>query len=77
MVIKEDELKELMQPKADIEKISTLSWDGNNLLTRIPKDIKQELGLEKGNKLRWLVKVKENEITLKLEDGKTKEEKTN
>ena len=77
MVISEEELKELIEPKAEIEKISTISSDGYNLLTRIPRDIEKELRLEKGNKLRWLVEVNEKKIILKLEDDKTKKEKIN
>jgi len=55
MPITERELIELIEVRADIEKITTLSSDGRNLLTRIPKEIKEHLKLKKGNKLRWLV----------------------
>ena len=55
MVISEEEFRKLLEIKADIEKITTLSSDGKNLLTRVPKDIRYFLNLEKGDKLRWLV----------------------
>jgi hypothetical protein len=55
MVITEQELRTLISFKAEIEKISTISSDGKNLLIRIPKKVKDSLGLKKGYKLRWLV----------------------
>ncbi|MBD3252180.1 hypothetical protein GF386_00420 [Candidatus Pacearchaeota archaeon] len=55
MAITEEELRKLIDINADIEKITTLSSDGRNLLTRIPKEIRDFLKLEKGDKLRWLV----------------------
>ncbi len=73
MTITKEELKELVTPSADIEKISSVSSDGENLLTRIPKDVARELKISKGDKLRWLVKVKSNEIILIIEDGRKKE----
>jgi hypothetical protein len=57
MVISEEELKKLIEVRADIEKITTLSSDGRNLLTRIPKDIRDFLKLTKGTKIRWLVDI--------------------
>ena len=55
MAISEKELRNLVTIRADIEKISTLSSDGRNLLTRVPKEIIDFLELKKGNKLRWSV----------------------
>jgi bifunctional DNA-binding transcriptional regulator/antitoxin component of YhaV-PrlF toxin-antitoxin module len=55
MAITEQELKEIIGVKAEIEKITTLSSDGKNLLTRIPKEIRDSMKLEKGDKLRWVV----------------------
>jgi len=57
----------MIEPKADIEKVSTISSDGKTSLTRIPKDIVEELDIKKGDKLRWLVDPKEKRIELKLE----------
>ena len=73
MVITKEELKELISPKADIEKISTLSSDGDNLLTRIPNDIVKELNIRKGDKIRWLVESGSNDIKIHLENGRKKE----
>jgi hypothetical protein len=55
MGITENELNELIAVHVDIEKITTISSDGKNLLTRIPKGICDYLGLEKSMKIRWLV----------------------
>jgi len=55
MAITEQELKELIGFNAEIEKITTLSSDGRNLLTRIPKELRENLSLEKGDKIRWVV----------------------
>ncbi len=63
MAITEEELIELIGIKANIEKISTLSSDGRNLLIRIPKEVKDFLKLEKGDKFRWLV----DEDNIKIE----------
>lgn len=77
MAVTEEKLKEIIEPKADIEKLSTISSDGERLLTRIPKDIEQELNLKKGYRIRWLVKEGSNEITINLEDGSKKKENNN
>ena len=58
MAISEEELRELICFRGDIEKITTLSSDGKNLLTRIPKKIKEHLELKKGDRMRWLVDTK-------------------
>jgi bifunctional DNA-binding transcriptional regulator/antitoxin component of YhaV-PrlF toxin-antitoxin module len=56
MAITEKKLRELIDFKPDAEKISTLSSDGRNLLTRIPKEIREVAGMKKGDKLRWTAK---------------------
>lgn len=55
MGITEKELKKIISITGDIERISTLSYDGKNLLSRIPKEICDFLDLKKGNKMHWLV----------------------
>ena len=67
MPISEDELQDLIHPTAPIEKVSTISSDGKTFITRIPKIIVDELGVEKGDKLRWLAKEKSKKVELKLE----------
>ncbi|MEM0465080.1 MAG: hypothetical protein QXW97_00060 [Candidatus Pacearchaeota archaeon] len=55
MSITERELRRILSIKVDVEKFSTISDDGRNLLTRIPRDVKDFLNLKKGDKIRWLV----------------------
>lgn len=67
MPISEEELKEIIKsPNADIEKISTISSDGKNLLTRIPKEIVEYLKIKKGNKLFWLLPIGSEDLILKI-----------
>ena len=66
MPITEKELRELIAINADIEKITTISSDGRNLLTRIPREIVDFLRIKKGAKIRWLVDVSTKEITLQI-----------
>jgi antitoxin component of MazEF toxin-antitoxin module len=54
-MINEEDLRKLIEIRADIDKITTLSFDGKNLLTRIPKEIREFLKMKKGDKIRWLV----------------------
>lgn len=55
MVISKEELRKLIEVRPQIDKLSTLSYDGKNLLIRIPKEIKDHFNLKKGCKLRWVV----------------------
>lgn len=55
MPISKEELEEMLNVKASVEKVTTISFDGKNHLTRIPKKIIEELKLQKGTQLRWLV----------------------
>jgi len=67
MPVTEEELKKIIrQPNADIEKYTTLSSDGRNLLTRIPKEIVDHLGLKKKDKIRWLVTPSKKEIHIEI-----------
>ncbi|MCW8966570.1 MAG: hypothetical protein OQK82_07790 [Candidatus Pacearchaeota archaeon] len=43
MTISIEELKDLLNVESGLEKISSVSSDGNNLLTRIPKEIREFL----------------------------------
>jgi len=45
-----------------IEKKSKLSFDGKQLMTRIPQDIEKEAKLKKGDKLLWKAKGKKLEV---------------
>lgn len=70
MTITEEELQAILkEPKADIEKITTLSYDGRNLLVRIPKEIVDFLQLKKGEQLKWIINAATKEI--KIEVGKS------
>lgn len=44
--------------KKQVEKSSKLSYDGRQLMTRIPKVIEKEAGLKKGGELLWKAKGK-------------------
>lgn len=55
MSITEKELREMLAVEAEYEKVSTVSSDGRNLLTRIPTKIREKLALKKGDKIRWLI----------------------
>ena len=69
MVITEKELGEIILPESHIEKITTISSDGQKLVVRIPKDIEDEMGIKKGNRFRWLLEEDKNKIILTIENG--------
>jgi len=75
MAITEEELMDLIEPKADIEKVSTVSSAGETFSTRIPKDIMEELKINKGDKIRWFVQRGSEEIKIKLEKANGSKEK--
>ena len=76
MAITEEELDELIKtPKADIEKITKISSDGKTLITRIPKKIEENLGIEKGDRFRWLVDKEKINLDIIKEDGNNKKKK--
>lgn len=78
MAITEEDLDELIEPKGDIQKLSSISSDGKNLVTRVPKDLVDELNISKGDKFEWVLNKNENTISLSvsgaglatLDDGK-------
>jgi len=67
MTVTKEELMELIEPKGDIEKVSTISSAGQTLSTRIPKDIIQELEISKGDKIIWSLKKGSDNIEIRLE----------
>lgn len=71
MGITEKELRDIIGSEPEIEKVSTVSSDGRNLLTRIPKAIAKNIGLKKCDKLVWIIEKKE----IKLEVKKNAKEK--
>jgi hypothetical protein len=76
MVITEEKLKEIIEPKAEIEEISSISSDGRNLLTRIPKQIVENAKITKEQNIRWLFNNKNSELKIELIKDDTKKEKT-
>ncbi len=68
MGITEKELKKILSISSDIEKVTTLSFDGKNLLTRVPKDVCESLELRKGHKIHWLVSNDNKQIRLNITD---------
>ena len=55
MAITKEELEKLINVKPRIERVATISSDGKNLLLRIPKEIRDAFGMEKGDKARFFV----------------------
>ncbi len=64
MTVTDDELVELIEDNHDIKKKTTISSDGKTLLTRIPKDIIEELNIKKGTKFMWTLNKHTGEIIL-------------
>jgi bifunctional DNA-binding transcriptional regulator/antitoxin component of YhaV-PrlF toxin-antitoxin module len=56
MTVSRKELLDLLEVNFSFDKLSSVSSDGKNLLIRIPVNIRKKLGLERGDKLRWLLK---------------------
>ncbi|HLC78301.1 MAG TPA: AbrB/MazE/SpoVT family DNA-binding domain-containing protein [Candidatus Nanoarchaeia archaeon] len=75
MSISREELGELISPRHFLERVSTLSSDGKNLLTRFPKEVCEYLGLSKGDKLRFIV-TKDRKISLEIITDDAKKKKT-
>jgi len=75
MSITRKELEELLKIKTSFEKIVTLSSDGRNLLLRIPKEIREYLSLEKGDKARFSIGDNEKIGFEIIKDDKGKKEK--
>jgi len=68
MVISPQEFSALVGgPNADIERLTTLSSDGKNLLTRVPRELVSFLKLQQGDKLRWTVNAQTKEVRLEIE----------
>ena len=67
MVISKKELSDLIKIKINSDKISRLSFDGKNLLTRIPKEVTNRLKLKKGQKINWVIN-KNNSLQIKILD---------
>jgi len=62
MGITEEELNTLLEGDYDIDKFSSISDDGDNLLIRIPRVVVKELKIKKGNHLRWMIKNKKLKV---------------
>lgn len=70
MSLHEEELKELLDPRIDIEKKTKLSHDGDNLVMRVPRIIEKELNLQKGQSIVWKLHKNETKIILEVANGK-------
>lgn len=77
MAITPKELNQIISTQADIEKITKVSSDSKNLLTRIPKEISHFFHITKHHSLRWNVDIKNKEITLQVLDEKDKKKNKN
>ncbi len=65
MVISKKELLDIIEIKTGVKKTSKLSFDGKNLLTRIPKEISNRLELKKGHKINWVID-RTNSLQIKI-----------
>ena len=78
MAISKEELLEIIEPKNNLVKVSKISSDGKNFVTRIPKEIAEELKMQKGNEFRWTIKENSKKIEIELiQDETTNKEKNN
>lgn len=71
-VLKKNEREELFRALHGheiIEKEVFLSWDGSNLILRLPKDIASYLGINKNNRFKKAIKfrIEEGEENIKKE----------
>ena len=55
MPIKEEDLKALIDLEYRKVKLTKVSYDGKTLSTRIPKEIAEELEIEKGYNIKWTI----------------------
>lgn len=77
MAISKNELESLIFIEPRVERVSTLSSDGKNLLTRIPKEVREFLGLSKGDKLRFMVQDRDKiSIDVLRQNEKEKKKRT-
>jgi len=77
MGITQKELNDLLHSDSIVDRVATVSSDGRNLLVRLPREVRESLGLEKGDKLRFLVNAeKELQVNIVLADEKKKKEKS-
>ncbi len=76
MGITKEELEDLIFVEPKVERVSTVSSDGKNLLTRIPKEVRDFLGLKRGDKLRFLVQdIKKISLEILKENEKKKKKR--
>jgi hypothetical protein len=69
MVIKKEELMKIISIDTKIEKNSKISFDGRNLLTRVPIEVIQLMNVRKGHEIKWIInKNKELKIELVKKD---------
>ena len=66
-MITERKLQQLIEPAITFEKSTKISSDGRTFLTRIPKDIIDEMHLKKGQKVRWILDSKTKKIKIEIE----------
>ena len=77
MVITKEELLKIIEPKNDLIKVSKISSDGKNFVTRIPKEIADELKIHKGNEFKWIIKENSSKLEIELIKNETPNKKKN
>lgn len=75
MPISKEELESLIFVEPKVERVATISSDGKNLLVRIPKEVREHFGLNRGDRFRFLVE-RGDKISLEIiKDAKKKKER--
>lgn len=77
MVITKEELLKIIEPANDLIKVSKISSDGNNFLTRIPKEVAEQLKIQKGNEFKWIIKENSSKIEIELIKNENSNKKKN
>ena len=74
MAITKEEYINLTRDDTDVEKVSKISSDGVNMMSRIPKDIVGEMLIKKGDEIKWTIK--DGELKIEYYGKKKKEDTT-
>lgn len=77
MPITKKELKNLIDNEFILTKKTNIVSDGVNFLTRIPKKICEEIGINKGDKIAWFYHIKSNKLKINIIKNETGKKENN